>query len=146
MRTTIRFVCKQLLVRTWIHYWSEGKWLVLYPCALSHFPPRSLGKILYPFEISREKREIDHSPLGTVYLLSSPAGALSYPNWDEDAHLSLSPPMHRKSGASCRYYKRLITPLLYSWLTVVKSICALGRFWTSTGQLSDQYWLPSPPL
>ena len=35
---------------------------------------------LYPFEISGEKREIDHSPLGTVYLLSTPAGALSYPN------------------------------------------------------------------
>ena len=47
------------------------------------FPLTSLRVLrenaLYPFEISEEKREIDHSPLGTVYLLSSPAGALSYP-------------------------------------------------------------------
>ena len=41
---------------------------------------RLWGNALYPLEISGEKREIDHSPLGTVYLLSSPAGALSYPN------------------------------------------------------------------
>ena len=34
---------------------------------------------LYPFEISGEKREIDHSSLGTVYLLSPPDEALSYP-------------------------------------------------------------------
>ena len=34
---------------------------------------------LYPFEISGEKREIDHSFLGTVYLLSPSAEALSYP-------------------------------------------------------------------
>ena len=48
------------------------------------FPLTSLRVLrenaLYPFEISGEKREIDHSSLGAVYLLSSPAGALSNPN------------------------------------------------------------------
>ena len=53
--------------------------------------------------------------------------------WDEEAHLSLLFPMYRKLGASYHYYKRPITPLLYSWLTVVKSVCALGPF-------LNQYW------
>ena len=52
---------------------------MLYPCAPSHYPPPPLGKILYPFEISGEKREIDHTSLGAVYLLSPSDEALSYP-------------------------------------------------------------------
>ena len=97
------------------------------------------GNALYLFEMLGEKWEIDHSSLGTVYLLSSPAGALSYPNWDEEAHLSLSFPMCRKLGASYRYYKHSVTLLLYSWLTVIKSICALGPF-------LNQYWSLSWPV
>ncbi len=121
------------------YYWSEGEWLVLYP-----FPPlttlhRFWGNALYLFEMLGEKWEINHSSLGTLYLLSSPAGALSYPNWDEEAHLSLSFPMCRKLGASYRYYKHSVTLLLYGWLTEIKSICALGLF-------LNQYRLLSPPL
>ena len=59
--------------------------------------------------------------------------------WDEEAHLSLLFPMYRKLGASYHYYKRPITPLLYSWLTVVKSVCALGPF-------LNQYWSLSWPV
>ena len=100
---------------------------------------RLWGNALYPFEMSGEKWEIDHSSLGTVYLLSSPAGALSYPNWDEEAHLSLSFPMCRKLGASYSYCKCSITPLLYSWLTVKKSVCTLRPF-------LNQYWSLSWPV
>ena len=62
---------------------------------------------------------------------------LSY--WDDEAHLSLSSPMHRKLGASYRYYKHSVTLLLYSWLTVIKSICALEPF-------LNQYWSLSWPV
>ena len=121
------------------YYWSEGEWLVLYPCPPLTTLHRFWGNALYLFEMLGEKWEIDHSPLGTVYLLSSPAGALSYPNWDEEAHLSLSFSMCRKLGASYRYYKHSVTPLLYSWLAVMKSISSLGPF-------LNQYWSLSWPV
>ena len=56
--------------------------------------------------------------------------------------------MHRKLGASYRYYKHSVTLLLYSWLTVIKKYLCVGAVFepvlvaelTSTAPFTDQYW------
>ena len=55
--------CKQLLVRTWNYYWSEGEWLVLYPCAPYHYPPPPLGKCFVSLrDIRGEARDWSQPP------------------------------------------------------------------------------------
>ena len=146
MRVTIGFGGKRLFVSYANNYWFVHKTTIGLRvneqcCTLvsSHFPPHSQGKCFVSLrDIRGEARDWSQFPRYRVFAFSSWwSSFLSY--WDEEAHLSLSPPMLRKLGASYRYYKRSITPLLYSWLTVMKSICALGPF-------LNQYWSLSWPV
>ena len=90
------------------------------------------------WDIREEARDWSQFSWHRVFTFSSCRSSfLSY--WDEEAHLSLLSPMHRKLGASYSYCKCSITPLLYSWLTVMKSTCALGPF-------LNQYWSLSKPV
>ena len=121
------------------YYWSEGEWLVLYPCAPSHYPPPPLGKCFVSLrDVRGEVRDRSQFPRYRVFAFSSRwSSFLSY--WDDEALLSLSSPMPRKLGASYSYCKCSITPLLYSWLTAKKSVCTLGPF-------LNQYWSLSWPV
>ena len=96
-------------------------------CSLS-LPSTLSGKNFVSLrDIRGEVRDWSQFPRSRVFAFSSRwSSFLSY--WDDEAHLSLSSPMHRKLGASYSYCKCSITPLLYSWLTVMKSACALGPF------------------
>ena len=107
-------------------------------CPLS-LPSTASGKNFISLrDIRGEARDWSHFPRSRVFAFSFRwSSFLSY--WDDEAHLSLSSPMHRKLGASYSYCKCSITPLLYSWLTVMKRACALGPF-------LNQYWSLSWPV
>ena len=120
MQTTIGSCMKLLLV------WGQMTRTVSL-CSLS-LPSTLSGKNFVSLrDIRGESRDWSQFPRSRVFAFSSRwSSFLSY--GDDEAHLSLSSPMHRKLGASYSYCKCSITPLLYSWLTVMKSACALGPF------------------
>ena len=107
-------------------------------CPLS-LPSTASGEMLWSLrDVRGEVRDRSQFPRHRVFaFFSCWSSFLSY--WDEEAHLSLSFSMCRKLGASYRYYKHSVTLLLYSWLTVIKSVCALGLF-------LNQYWSLSWPV
>ena len=131
MQTTIGAYMKPLLV------WGQMTRTVSL-CSLS-LPSTLSGKNFVSLrDIRGEVRDWSQFPRSRVFAFSSRwSSFLSY--WDDEAHLSLSFSMCRKLGASYRYYKHSVTLLLYSWLTVIKSICALGPF-------LNQYWSLSWPV
>ena len=155
MRTTIGFGGKRLLASYASNYWFVHKTTIglrendscCILCPLS-LPSTLSGKMLYiPSRYQgRSEGLITVSLAPCICFLLRMKLFPTY--WDEEAHLSLLSPMYRKLGASYHYYKRPITPLLYSWLTVVKSVCALGPFLNQYCSILrpvlvtyiDQYW------